>query len=67
MTRQGVQKVGKDVRARLAANEAVDPDSFCFRTAPLFETSDPRYQALTGLQSASYGTRNRDGLTYRVF
>jgi hypothetical protein len=45
--------VGKGVRARLAANEAVDPDSYCFRTTPLFETSDPRYQALTGLLPVS--------------
>lgn len=67
MTYQGVHNVGKDVRARLAAGEQVDPSSYYFRTAPLFETSDPRYRWLTGILSVGYGTRGRDTVGYRVF
>lgn len=67
MTYQGVHTVGADVRARLAAGEEVDPSSYYFRTAPLFETSDPRYRWLAGIVSVGYGTRLRDSVAYRVY
>ncbi|MHB2167461.1 DUF3237 domain-containing protein [Alsobacter sp. R-9] len=67
MTYQGVHNVGKDVRARLAAGEEVDPSSYYFRTAPLYETADPRYAWLTGILSVGYGVRQRDGVLYRVY
>ena len=44
MTYQGVHNVGQEIRSRLAAGEEIDPSSYYFRAAPLFETSDLRYR-----------------------
>jgi hypothetical protein len=46
---------------------ALDPRSYYFRIAPLFETSDPRYVWLNGVVAVGFGHRTTTGVTYRVF
>ncbi|MCX4247521.1 DUF3237 domain-containing protein [Paraliomyxa miuraensis] len=44
-----------------------DPESYYFRTNPLFETGDPRYAWLNGVVAVGYGKTGDGGVTYRVF
>jgi hypothetical protein len=43
---QGLRTAPPDIQARLRAGESVPPSSYYFRSAPRFETSDPRLQWL---------------------
>ena len=56
-----------EVLKRLAAGEAVDPSSYYFRTAILFETGDARYDWLNDIVAVGVGHRLPGGPIYRVF
>ncbi|MGD9902122.1 MAG: DUF3237 domain-containing protein [Vicinamibacterales bacterium] len=43
------------------------PDGVSLRSAPLFETGDPRYSWLTGLQAIGVGARAGTQVTYDIF
>jgi len=52
---------------REPAGEAVDPARYYIRIAPVFETSDPRYDWLNGVLSIGVGERMPWGIRHRVF
>lgn len=54
---QGLRHGPPDVMRRIARGEAVHPGAYYFRSVPVFETADPRYQWLT--QSVFIATGNR--------
>ena len=49
-----------DVVARLMSGEIVDPSLYYFRTAPSFETADPRYDWLNRTLFVGEGERTKD-------
>jgi len=49
------------------AVEALDPSSYYFRIAPLFETADPRYAWLNRIVAIGAGKRTRAGVRYTLF
>lgn len=45
----------------------MDPQSYYFRIAPVFETADARYAWLNAVVAIGLGRRTPTGVTYRVF
>lgn len=66
MTYRGVHTLGAAHRAQLAAGEALDPASYYFRTAPMFETADARHAWLNRLVAVGIGERTRTAVRYAV-
>jgi len=60
-------KVPDDVLKKLAAGEDVDPALYYMRTAPLFETGDPRYAWLNRLICVGTGARRKNSVHLEVF
>ena len=54
----GLRHGPTEVLARLAAGEAVDPESYYFRAAPVFEAAPGRHHWLTRRLFVSTGTRS---------
>lgn len=48
-------------------SDSVDPESYYFHTAPLFETGDERYAWLNGIVAVGTGRVGNGGVTYDVF
>jgi uncharacterized protein DUF3237 len=67
MTYRGFRHGPPAVIERLNRGERVDPSEYYFRTAPLFETSAPRYDWLNRIVSIGIGHRLPQGPVYRVF
>jgi Protein of unknown function (DUF3237) len=67
MTYQGVRHGPPDVVERIEKGEVVDPTSYYFRTAPLFETSAAKYDWINRVVAVGIGHRRADGAIYRVF
>jgi hypothetical protein len=67
MTYRGVRHSSEAVSAQLTRGEFPDPSSYYLRTAPFFETSDPRYGWLNHLVAVGVGERVPDGVVYEVF
>lgn len=67
MTYRGVRQGPADVIARLEKGEAVDPASYYFRIAPLFETQAPQYAWLNNVVAVGTGHRFADGPIYSIF
>jgi len=67
MTYRGYRHGPPAVIDRLNRGEPVDPSEYYFRTAPLFETSAPRYDWLNRIVSIGIGHRLPQGPVYRVF
>jgi Protein of unknown function (DUF3237) len=67
MTYQGLRYGPRDVMDRIAKGEAVDPSSYYFRIAPLFETSAPSYDWINRVVAVGSGHRLPDGPIYSVF
>lgn len=44
-----------------------EPGEFYYRTAPIFETGDPRYAWLNTLVSVAVGNLSASGVSYDVF
>jgi hypothetical protein len=53
----GVRHGPPDVLAQIAAGELVDPSKYYFRSAPKFETGDPRYDWLNKIIAVCSGAR----------
>jgi hypothetical protein len=67
MTYRGVRQGPADIIARLERGEVVDPTSYYFRIAPLFETAAPGYSWLNNIVAVGIGHRFTDGPVYSVF
>jgi hypothetical protein len=67
MTYRGIRQGPPDVIGRLEKGELVDPASYYFRTAPLFETEAPQYVWLNNVVAIAIGHRFADGPVYSVF
>jgi hypothetical protein len=52
--------------ARLAAGETVDPATYYFRIAPVFETAANKYEWLNKVVAVGTGRRDPMGPTYVV-
>ncbi|MEI3604388.1 DUF3237 domain-containing protein [Pseudogracilibacillus sp. SE30717A] len=67
MTYRGVRTGSKEVLGRLDAGEDVDPSEYYFRTAPIFETADPKYDWLNRRIFISNGIRLPNGVNYSIY
>lgn len=67
MTYRGVRDAAPEIAARLAAGEVVDPSSYYFRTAPVFETASEKYAWLNRILAIGVGDRRPTGPMYRVY
>ncbi len=67
MTYRGIRQGPPDVIGRLEKGEVVDPASYYFRMAPLFETEASQYAWLNNVVAIGIGHRFADGPVYSVF
>jgi len=67
MTWKGLRHGPKEVIDRLNRGEAVDPETYYFRTTPYFETSWETYRWLNRICSIATGTRSASGRSFEVF
>jgi len=66
MTFQGLRDGPPEVIAALSRGEAVDPDSYYFRTVPRFETSSEKYAFLNRIIAVGVGETRPDGAEHRI-
>lgn len=66
MAYRGLRHGPADVMARLAAGEAVDPASYYFRMAPVFETASAKYAWINKIVAIGTGRREPAGPIYSV-
>jgi hypothetical protein len=66
MAYRGVRHGPAEVMARLAAGEVVDPASYYFRIAPVFETAAKNYAWLNKVVAVGTGRREPSGPIYTV-
>jgi Protein of unknown function (DUF3237) len=64
---RGYRHGPKEVLARLAAGEPVNPDLYYMRTTPLFETGDARYAWLNRIVCVATGARRAAAVELEVF
>ncbi|MFO1378699.1 MAG: DUF3237 domain-containing protein [Steroidobacteraceae bacterium] len=62
-----IRYIPEPVAQRIAAGDAVDPDSYYFREAITFETSSARLSWLNRIMALGIGRRNRDSVELEVF
>jgi len=67
MTYKGMRHGPAEVIERVNRGEAVDPDSYYFRSTPLFETASTKYQWLNKLMAVASGRREPTGPIYEVY
>jgi hypothetical protein len=67
MTYRGLRHGPPEVMARIDKGEAVDPASYYFRMAPMFETAAPTYDWINRIIAVGIGHRLADGPVYSVF
>ena len=66
MAYRGMRHGPADVMARLAAGESVDPKSYYFRIAPVFETASKQYAWINRIVAVGTGRREPTGPVYSV-
>lgn len=66
VTYTGMRHGPPDVMARLTRGVEVDPASYYFRIAPVFTTSDTRYEWLNRIVAVGTGQRLPSGPRYEV-
>jgi hypothetical protein len=66
MSYRGVRHGPADVMTRLAAGETVDPATYYFRIAPVFETAAKKYEWLNKVVAVGTGRREPTGPIYVV-
>lgn len=66
MSYRGLRHGSADVMARLAAGESVDPSTYYFRMAPIFETSAAKYAWINKILAVGTGRREPTGPVYSV-
>jgi len=67
MTYRGLRHGPREVIDRLERGESVDPGSYYFRIAPLFEADEGELGWLNRVQAVGLGHRFPDGPVYNVF
>jgi hypothetical protein len=67
MTYRGIRQGPPEAIARLEKGEVIDPVSYYFRTAPLFETGAAQYAWLNNVVAVGIGHRFPEGPVYSVF
>ena len=67
MTYRGIRQGPTDAIARLEKGEVIDPASYYFRIAPIFETEAPQYAWLNNIVGIGIGHRLAEGPVYSVF
>lgn len=67
MAYKGMRHGPKDVIDRVNKGEPVDPSSYYFRAAPVFETSSEKYGWLNRALFVASGRREASGPIYDVF
>jgi len=67
MTYHGVRHGAPEIIERLEAGESLDPSSYYFRIAPMFETASEAYSWLNGIVAIGIGSRLADGPIYSLF
>jgi hypothetical protein len=67
MTYRGVRHGPPDVVARLEKGEVVDPATYYFRIAPLFETASAEYAWINNVVAVGVGQRLAAGPLYSIF
>ena len=67
MTYRGVRHGPPQVIARLEQGEVVDPATYYFRIAPLFETASVEYMWINNVVALGIGHRRADGPLYSIF
>jgi hypothetical protein len=67
MTYQCLRAGAADILAKLDRGEPVDPASYYFRLAALFETASPAYDWINRIVGIGIGQRLADGPLYSVF
>lgn len=66
MAYRGLRHGPADVMARLAAGERVDPSTYYFRIAPVFETASKKYEWINKVVAVGVGRREPTGPIYSV-
>jgi len=66
MSYRGLRHGPADVMARLAAGESVDPASYYFRIAPVFETAAKKYDWINKIVAVGTGRREPSGPIYTI-
>ena len=64
---RGYRHGPREVLARLAAGENVDPGLYYMRTTPLFETGDERYAWLNRIVAVATGARRTAAVELEVY
>jgi hypothetical protein len=64
---RGIRTGSKEVMARLAAGEKVDPSEYYFRTTPVFETGSTKYQWLHNIVAVAAGERLMNQVLITVY
>jgi Protein of unknown function (DUF3237) len=67
MTYRGLRHGPAEVIARISRGEAVDPQSYYFRTSAMFETASETYGWLNRIVAIGVGHRLPQGPVYSVF
>lgn len=67
MTYRGVRHGPPEVMARIAREEPVGPDEYYLRSAPFFETADPRYDWLNRIVAVGVGRREPGAAVYEIY
>ena len=67
MTWKGFRHGPKEVIDRLNRGEAVDPDTYYFRSTPYFETSSETYGWMNRICSIATGSRTANRRNFEVF
>ena len=66
MSYRGLRHGPAEVMARLAAGEPVDPATYYFRIAPVFETAAKKYDWINKIVAVGTGRREATGPIYSV-
>lgn len=67
MSYRGMRHGPGDTLQRLDRGEDVDPSEYYFRTIPVFETPEGKYDWLNKLMAFAVGRRLPEGVTYAVY
>jgi hypothetical protein len=67
MTYRGLRHGPQDVITKIEHGEIVDPASYYFRIAPMFETASTKYDWINRVMAVGTGHRLADGPVYSVF
>jgi hypothetical protein len=67
MTYYGIRQMSDEVKKRMDEGQEVDPASYYFRIAPIFEAPQGKYQWLNNILAVGVGHRLSTGPVYSVF